>query len=209
MWTHTLPPPQFRSPSAMRMSVRVKPGPRGVSATRPLRGRKRNSKRHSMMSQSCQQRSSTAHSIISSAATSRPGGTVRPSAFAVLRLITVSYLVSTCTGRSAGLAPRRDAVDKGCRLSKLIDGVDPVGHETTGRDEETPCVNRRQAGPRGREPRTLYRPSDGGGSHPTANIPGDFAPDRGTATAAATSAGVRRPIVMRSRTTDGRIASKC
>src|SRR5262249_7696348 len=47
------------------------------------------------------------HSIPSSAATSRPGGTVRPSAFAVFRLTTVSYLVGACTGRSAGLAPRR------------------------------------------------------------------------------------------------------
>src|SRR6266849_4428889 len=32
----------------------VKPGPPGVSATRPLRGRKQNSERHSAMSQSCQ-----------------------------------------------------------------------------------------------------------------------------------------------------------
>jgi hypothetical protein len=47
------------------------------------------------------------HSITSSAATSRPGGTLRPSAFAVLRLITVSYLVGACTGSSAGLSPRR------------------------------------------------------------------------------------------------------
>src|SRR5262249_51512522 len=47
------------------------------------------------------------HSITSSAATSRPGGTVSPSAFAVLRLSTVSYLVGACTGRSAGFAPRR------------------------------------------------------------------------------------------------------
>src|SRR5262249_31723350 len=47
------------------------------------------------------------YSITSSAATSRPGGTVRPSAFAVLRLSTVSYLVGVCTGKSAGLAPRR------------------------------------------------------------------------------------------------------
>src|SRR5262245_5372410 len=47
------------------------------------------------------------HSITSSAATSRPGGTVRPRAFTVLILMTVSYLVGTCTGRSAGLAPRR------------------------------------------------------------------------------------------------------
>src|SRR5215472_15426885 len=39
------------------------------------------------------------HSITSSAATSRPGGTVRPSAFAVLRLIVSSYLVGACTGK--------------------------------------------------------------------------------------------------------------
>src|SRR5262249_54760355 len=47
------------------------------------------------------------HSITSSAATRRPGGTVRPSALAVLRLSTVSNLVGACTGRSAGLALRR------------------------------------------------------------------------------------------------------
>src|SRR6516225_7240957 len=46
------------------------------------------------------------HSITSSAANSRPGGTVRPSAFAVLRLRKVSNLIGVCTGRSAGLAPR-------------------------------------------------------------------------------------------------------
>src|SRR5262245_40070410 len=47
------------------------------------------------------------HSITSSAATSRPGGTVRPSAFAVLRLTIISNLVAACTGSSAGLSPRR------------------------------------------------------------------------------------------------------
>ena len=47
------------------------------------------------------------YSITSSAAISKPGGTVRPSSFAVLRFTTVSYLVGTCTGRSAGFAPRR------------------------------------------------------------------------------------------------------
>jgi hypothetical protein len=31
----------------------LKPGPPGVSAPRPLRGRKRNSKRHTTMSQLC------------------------------------------------------------------------------------------------------------------------------------------------------------
>src|SRR4029453_10269954 len=45
------------------------------------------------------------HSITSSAATSRPGGTVSPSALAVLRLRTVSNLVAACPGRSAGFSP--------------------------------------------------------------------------------------------------------
>src|SRR5262249_41153283 len=47
------------------------------------------------------------HSITSSARASSVGGTVRPSAFAVLRLITSSYLVGACTGRSAGFSPLR------------------------------------------------------------------------------------------------------
>src|SRR5262249_48910801 len=45
------------------------------------------------------------HSITSSARASTPCGTLRPSALAVLRLITSSYLVGACTGMSAGLAP--------------------------------------------------------------------------------------------------------
>src|SRR5262249_42787053 len=45
------------------------------------------------------------HSITSSAATSSLSGTVRPSALAVLRLITSSYLVGACTGRSIGFSP--------------------------------------------------------------------------------------------------------
>ena len=47
------------------------------------------------------------HSITSSARASTDGGTVRPSVFAALRLITSSYLVGFCTGMSAGLAPLR------------------------------------------------------------------------------------------------------
>src|SRR6516225_5516457 len=47
------------------------------------------------------------HSITSSATASNVGGISRPSALAVLRLITSSYLVGTCTGRSAGWVPRR------------------------------------------------------------------------------------------------------
>src|SRR5450759_5124293 len=47
------------------------------------------------------------HSITSSARARSIGGTVRPSAFAVLRLITSSNLVGCWTGSSPGLAPLR------------------------------------------------------------------------------------------------------
>jgi hypothetical protein len=47
------------------------------------------------------------YSITSSAVASSVAGTVRPSALAVLRLITSSYLSGSCTGRSAGLPPLR------------------------------------------------------------------------------------------------------
>src|SRR5262249_32125687 len=47
------------------------------------------------------------HSITSSARASSVDGTSRPSVLAVLRLITSSYLVGACTGRSAGFSPLR------------------------------------------------------------------------------------------------------
>src|SRR5262249_7747102 len=47
------------------------------------------------------------HSITSSARASSVGGTSMPSALAVLRLITSSYLGAACTGRLAGLSPWR------------------------------------------------------------------------------------------------------
>ena len=47
------------------------------------------------------------HSITSSARASSDGGTSKPSALAVFRLITSSYLVGACTGRSAGFSPLR------------------------------------------------------------------------------------------------------
>src|SRR5262249_16787633 len=49
----------------------------------------------------------TSHSITSSARASSVGGTSRPSALAVLRLIASSNLVGSSTGRSEGLAPLR------------------------------------------------------------------------------------------------------
>src|SRR5262245_60826579 len=47
------------------------------------------------------------HSIKWSARPISVLGTLRPSALAVLRLITSSYLVGACTGRSPGLSPLR------------------------------------------------------------------------------------------------------
>src|SRR4029077_8418025 len=52
---------------------------------------------------------------------------------------------------------------------------------------------------KGGEPWTLRCLSDGGGRHPTADVPRDFAADCGTTAAATTSASVRRAIVMRSQ----------
>src|SRR5215472_10232754 len=48
-----------------------------------------------------------AHPITSSAVASRVGGTARPNALAVMRLMTRSNLVGCWTGMSPGLAPRR------------------------------------------------------------------------------------------------------
>src|SRR5262249_43948002 len=47
------------------------------------------------------------YSITSSAIASTPGGMVRPSVWAVLRLMTNSNLVGCATGKSAGFAPFR------------------------------------------------------------------------------------------------------
>src|SRR5262249_44818610 len=47
------------------------------------------------------------HSITSSARASSEGGTSRPSALAVLRLMTSSYLVGFCTGSSPAIVPLR------------------------------------------------------------------------------------------------------
>ena len=60
------------------------------------------------------------HSITSSARASSVGGTSRPSAFAVLRLITRSNLVGCSTGISAGFAPRRIlSVNSAARRKRL------------------------------------------------------------------------------------------
>jgi hypothetical protein len=74
-----------------------------------------------------------------SAGEQRRVGTSRPSAFAVLRLMTSSYLVGACTGRSAGFSPfkmrfcvaaNHDAARRACphttigRMSGKVGGPD-------------------------------------------------------------------------------------
>src|SRR5215510_2227736 len=72
---------------------------------RLLRGRERSSK--NIPTHHTEERAPVHHWMISSARTRTDGGIVRPSALAVLALITSSNLVGCSTGRSAGLAPLR------------------------------------------------------------------------------------------------------
>jgi hypothetical protein len=62
---------------------------------------------HSITSGLMQRSKQHLHSITSSAIARMPGGMVRPSALAALRLITSSNLVGRITGRSAGFSPLR------------------------------------------------------------------------------------------------------
>ena len=54
---------------------------------------------------------------------------------AVLRLITSSYLVDACTGRSAGFSPFEDAIDVAGRTPVLVDYVRPIGDQAAAGDE--------------------------------------------------------------------------
>ena len=90
------------------------------------------------------------HSITSSARASRIGGTSMPSAFAVLRLMTSSYLVGACTGRSAGFSPLRMRVYVAGRSPVLVDKIGPIGDQAASSDVVALGVNRWQLVP-GRE----------------------------------------------------------
>jgi hypothetical protein len=74
------------------------------------------------------------YSLTSSARASSGGGTVRPSAFAVLRLTIRSYLVGACTDMSAGF-------DIAGRPPILVDAI---GDQTAVDNEDTVEVDRRQ-----------------------------------------------------------------
>src|SRR2546425_4565699 len=64
-------------------------------------------RRHYSKRESAEESASVHHSITWSARSSSDCGIVRPSALAVLRLITSSNFVGCSTGRAAGLAPLR------------------------------------------------------------------------------------------------------
>src|SRR6185436_15469377 len=65
------------------------------------------------------------HSMTSSARARIDCGTVRPSALAVLRLMTSSNLVGCSTGRSAGLAPLRILSTKYAARRAISDALGP------------------------------------------------------------------------------------
>ena len=78
-----------------------------------------------------------AHSITSSARASSVGGTSRPSAFAVLRLID-QLVLGRCLHRQVGrLLALEDAIDVASRAPELIDLIRPIGHQTAGSGEGT------------------------------------------------------------------------
>ena len=56
---------------------------------------------------------------------------VRPSALAVLRLMTSSNFVGCCTGRSVGLEPCRNHVHVSCGAAEQVRNARSVGHEAT------------------------------------------------------------------------------
>ncbi len=60
------------------------------------------------------------YSITLSAAASRVFGTVRPSAFAVLRIITDSNLLGRWAGSSLGIGTLEDAIDVGNRMPHYL-----------------------------------------------------------------------------------------
>src|SRR5262249_38499999 len=77
------------------------------------------------------------HSITSSARASSVGGTVRPSACAVIRLMTSSNFVACSTGRSPGFAPR-----------KILSTYSAARRNMSGTRGPMPSMPRRSAGSR-------------------------------------------------------------
>src|SRR5262245_49678522 len=86
----------------------------------------------------------TRYSRTSSARTSTDGGTSMPSALAVLRLITNSYLVGFWHRQVGRLLALEDAVDIACRAAVEAGHIHPVGHQAAGGDKMTVGIDRGQ-----------------------------------------------------------------
>ena len=76
------------------------------------------------------------HSITSSARASTIGGTSRPSALAVLRLITRLVLGRRLHRQVGRLLALEDAIDVAGRAPVLVDQIRPIGDQAAGGDEE-------------------------------------------------------------------------
>ena len=87
------------------------------------------------------------HSITSSARASSVGGTSRPSALAVLRLITSLVLGRRLHRQVGRLLALEDAVDVVGRAPILVDVIGPIGDQAASGDEETFVVDRGQLVP--------------------------------------------------------------
>src|SRR5262245_6064209 len=73
----------------------------------------------------------------------------RPSALAVLRLMTSSYLLGACTGKSAGFSPfRMRSIDIAGRSSELVDEIRSMRDQAASGGEEAFVVDRGQLVPR-------------------------------------------------------------
>src|SRR5450759_3980008 len=88
-------------------------------------------------------------------------------------------------------------------MNCFADSIAVLSSEQSSRIADQPAGKTRQNWSQGRAPWTLRHIPDGRGRGAEGIIPGDSAADRGTTATATTSACVRRPVVMRSRATEG------
>ena len=77
------------------------------------------------------------HSITSSARASSVGGTSRPSALAVLRLIDQLVLGRRLHRQVGRLLALEDAIDVAGRAPVLVDRIRPIGDQAAGGDEDS------------------------------------------------------------------------
>src|SRR5262249_10455721 len=102
----TLDVTKIAEPSSQRLNEVGETGRREIAKTHHALLRARRERPSCCAAEHCDELAPL-HSITSSASASSRSGTLRPSAFAVFRLITSSNLVGCWTGRSDALAPLR------------------------------------------------------------------------------------------------------